>query len=512
MYSYEQMIKAVKLYIKLGKRTALTIQTLGYPTKNTLKSWFKTYQLHGDLPQGYERKKTLFSAEQKTNAISHYFDNGCNITYTARCLGYPCRATLRKWLQEQHPELFKSEYHLTKTANFNRQQKTQAVITLQARKGSVKQIANMVGVSRQTLYHWKNQLLANQEMRAMSDSTIKKKIFKHDDLLKEKQTLEQQVKRLRMEHDILVQSNELLKKELGIDKTKLTNREKTQLVDTLKNDYPLLILLQSVDLARSTYFYNKSRLNTCDKYADVRAKMVELFHENYQSYGYRRIVSELKKQHIVISEKVIRRLMAEENLKVTFSRRKGFNAYCGEFNPAPENLLKRNFKSKAPNEKWLTDITEIRIPAGKVYLSPIVDCFDGLIASWSIGTSPNAKLVNTMLTSAISTLKDEQKPIIHSDRGAHYRWPEWMRIVEKSGLVRSMSRKGCSPDNAACEGFFGRFKNEFLYNRDWSNVSISELIKQVNDYIQWYNEKRIKQSLGYKSPIQYRQELGLIES
>ena len=117
-----------------------------------------------------------------------------------------------------------------------------------------------------------------------------------------------------------------------------------------------------------------------------------------------------------------------------------------------------------------------------------------------------------MLASAIATLKNEQKPIIHSDRGAHYRWPEWMRIIDESGLVRSMSRKGYSPDNAACEGFFGRFKNEFLYNRDWSNISIPELIEQVNDYIHWYNEKRIKQSLGYKSPIQYRQELGLIGS
>lgn len=204
--------------------------------------------------------------------------------------------------------------------------------------------------------------------------------------------------------------------------------------------------------------------------------------------------------------------MVEENLKATVTRRKGFNAYSGEFNPAPENLLNRNFKSSVPNEKWLTDITEIRIPAGKVYLSPIVDCFDGLITSWSIGASPNAKLVNTMLASGIATLKNEQKPIIHSDRGAHYRWPEWMRIIDESGLVRSMSRKGYSPDNAACEGFFGRFKNEFLYNRDWSNISIPELIEQVNDYIHWYNEKRIKQSLGYKSPIQYRQELGLIGS
>lgn len=150
------------------------------------------------------------------------------------------------------------------------------------------------------------------------------------------------------------------------------------------------------------------------------------------------------------------------------------------------------------------------IPAGKVYLSPIMDCFDSLITSWSIGTSPNAELVNSMLTNAIATLKNEEKPIIHSDRGAHYRWPGWIGTVEKAGLVRSMSRKGCSPDNAACEGFFGRLKNEFFYNRDWSNISIPEMIKQVDDYIQWYNEKRIKQSLGYKSPIQYRKEIGLI--
>ena len=109
MYSYEQMIKAVTLYIKLEKRTALTIQTLGYPTKNTLKGWFKTYQLQGDLPRGYQRKKTLFSVEQKTNAINHYLENGCSMTYTIRCLGYPCRSTLRKWLRERHPNLFKSE-------------------------------------------------------------------------------------------------------------------------------------------------------------------------------------------------------------------------------------------------------------------------------------------------------------------------------------------------------------------------------------------------------------------
>lgn len=88
--------------------------------------------------------------------------------------------------------------------------------------------------------------------------------------------------------------------------------------------------------------------------------------------------------------------------------------------------------------------------------------------------------------------------------------PEWIDIVNQAGLVRSMSRKGCSPDNAACEGFFGQFKNEFLYHRDWSHVSLSEFIQQIDKYIHWYNKKRIKKSLGFKSPIKYRQDMGII--
>jgi transposase InsO family protein len=115
-----------------------------------------------------------------------------------------------------------------------------------------------------------------------------------------------------------------------------------------------------------------------------------------------------------------------------------------------------------------------------------------------------------MLDKAISSLKSDEKPVIHSDRGGHYRWPGWIERMEQAGLTRSMSMKGCSPDNAACEGFFGRIKNEMFYNRDWRGVSIREFIKILNDYLVWYNEKRIKASLGYMSPVQYRRSLGLL--
>jgi putative transposase len=105
-----------------------------------------------------------------------------------------------------------------------------------------------------------------------------------------------------------------------------------------------------------------------------------------------------------ISEKVVRRLMKQECLVAATSKRRRYGSYMGEISPAPENLLNRDFGAGAPNEKWLTDIKEFQIPAGKVYLSPMIDCFDGMVVSWSIGTRPNAELVNTMLDAAIDKL------------------------------------------------------------------------------------------------------------
>jgi transposase InsO family protein len=202
--------------------------------------------------------------------------------------------------------------------------------------------------------------------------------------------------------------------------------------------------------------------------------------------------------------------MQEEKLIVPNVKRKKYNSYKGEITPAVPNVIERDFHAEQPNIKWLTDITEFHIPAGKIYLSPIIDCFDGLPVSWTIGTSPDAELVNTMLDNAIGTLKESEHPIIHSDRGAHYRWPGWIERMENAGLTRSMSKKGCSPDNSACEGFFGRLKNEMFYGQSWKDVSIEEFITILDEYIHWYSEKRIKLSLGGMSPLQYRRSLGII--
>ncbi|BEP95429.1 hypothetical protein GmRootA79_38130 [Acidovorax sp. A79] len=135
--------------------------------------------------------------------------------------------------------------------------------------------------------------------------------------------------------------------------------------------------------------------------------------------------------------------MKQESLVVAKPTRRRYTSYLGEISPAPENIISRDFQAAVPNEKWLTDSTEFQIPAGKVYLSPIIDCFDGMVVSWTIGTSPDAELVNTMLDAAIETVaQTTDRPVVHSDRGGHYRWPGWLSRMNDANLTRFDVQQG----------------------------------------------------------------------
>ena len=371
-------------------------------------------------------------------------------------------------------------------------------------------VAEKFGVCRPTLYNWKNQLLGREAPASMKHTNQSPPAREREELERQLALLRLEVRQLRLEQDLLNKANELLKKGLGVDLQLLSNREKTLLIDALREQYALPELLAQLDLARSSYFYHRARTAVGDKYLSVRQAITDIFESNHRCYGYRRLQASLTRQDVAISEKVVQRLMKQESLVVAKPRRRRYASYLGEISPAPENLINRDFHAMAPNEKWLTDITEFQIPAGKVYLSPIIDCFDGMVVSWTIGTSPDAELVNTMLDAAIETVAETtDRPVVHSDRGGHYRWPGWLSRMSDANLTRSMSRKACSPDNAACEGFFGRLKNELFYPRDWKSTTIEQFIEVVDSYIRWYNEKRIKISLGALSPTEYRASLRL---
>ena len=235
----------------------------------------------------------------------------------------------------------------------------------------------------------------------------------------------------------------------------------------------------------------------------------DVFENGKRRYGYKRVHLELRSAGIVVSAKRVMRLMTAHGLVPLSESVKRYSSYKGEIGGAPANLVNRDFHAANPNRLWVTDITEFRIPAGKVYLSPVIDCHDGMPVAWTIGTSPNAALANGMLESACATLRPGETPIIHSDRGCHYRWDEWIRICKSHGLTRSMSAKGCSPDNAAAEGFLGRLKQEFFHKRSFQGVSIDEFITLLDEYMVWYRDKRIKLEYGM-SIMDKRIQLGLV--
>ena len=321
---------------------------------------------------------------------------------------------------------------------------------------------------------------------------------------------EERIRRLELENDILRGAVDLLKAgSLG----SMGNMEKTALIDKLRleSDRPLRELTGSLRISKSSYEYCRAKLRAKDRHAQLRADIRRIFDGAGGRRGYRYVHNELREGGVVVSEKVVRRLMAEEGCKVAYlKRRRRYSSYKGEISDAPPNLVGRDFHADAPNELWLTDITEFKLPGGeKAYLSPVIDCYDGLVVAWRIGRRPNAALANGSLEDACGTLSPGQRPVCHSDRGCHYRWPGWIGICEGNGLVRSMSRKGCSPDNSACEGFFGRLKNEFFYHRDWDGVAVESFMELLDGYIRFYNERRKKQSLGWMSPMQYRISKGL---
>ena len=376
---------------------------------------------------GYARSKPKYSDEQKKVAARHYLDHGRCLAATLKALGYPSRETLAAWVDELYPETKHPVVGKARSVPRPPELKQAAVIELCTRQTSAQVIAQKLAVSRGVLYKWKNQLLDPEGAASMKPNNDSPPDPERAELERQVQSLQRDIRKLQLEHDLLKKANELLKKGLGVDLPLLSNQEKTRLVDALKQLYSLSELFTELDLARSSYFYHRARLRAADKYGGVRRTIADIFALNHRCYGYRRIQASLGRQHVFISEKVVRRLMRQECLVVAAKRRRKYGSYLGEISPAPDNLINRDFQAAAPNEKWLTDITEFQIAAGKVYLSPMIDCFDGLVVSWTIGTRPDAALVNTMLDVAIETLADgSDRPVVHSDRGAHYRWPGWL--------------------------------------------------------------------------------------
>lgn len=177
--------------------------------------------------------------------------------------------------------------------------------------------------------------------------------------------------------------------------------------------------------------------------------------------------------------------------------------------PGVRNLLERDFTALEPETKWVTDITELKTRQGKLYLCIVLDLFDQRVVGWSMHHRQDRQIVIQAVQMAVWQRQGSHPVILHSDRGSQFRSGDYQRYLAANGLVCSMSAVGHCGDNAACEGFFGRLKTELFYSRNWLCTTIEEFVAAVDCYIRWYNEARIKISLGFRSPIEHRRSLGI---
>mgnify|MGYP000595574565 CR=1 FL=1 len=261
--------------------------------------------------------------------------------------------------------------------------------------------------------------------------------------------------------------------------------------------------MRALKLARSSFYYHAQSNNAAESYLDEKHLIKKIYHEHKGRYGYRRIHLELKNQGVILNHKTVQRLMSQLGLKSTV-RPKKYRSYRGESGKVAPNILKRDFSATKPDEKWVTDVTEFKVKEQKVYLSPVVDLFTQEVVAYKVAKNACLPLVTDMLTEALSKLDGDSKPVIHSDQGWQYRHRSYQKKVVDSGLTQSMSRKGNCLDNAVAENFFALLKTEMYHNQSFKDAN--ELIEQIEDYIEYYNTKRIKAKLKGLAPIEYRNQ------
>ena len=269
----------------------------------------------------------------------------------------------------------------------------------------------------------------------------------------------------------------------------------------LRHKYDLSILLNHTNMARSSFYYYHKRSKSSDKYKAIKELISTIYHRHKGRYGYRRITDELQNKSIIINHKTVFRLMKLLGLK-SIIRLKKYKSYKGEHGKIAPNILERNFKATAPNQKWATDVTEFNVAGNKLYLSPIIDLYNQEIISYELTERPVFNQVVMMLKKAFKKIPNNTNLTLHSDQGWQYQMKQYQHLLKEKGIIQSMSRKGNCLDNAIIENFFGILKSEMFYTQKFK--SIEQLKQEINKYIIYYNNERIKSNLNKMSPIKYR--------
>lgn len=261
--------------------------------------------------------------------------------------------------------------------------------------------------------------------------------------------------------------------------------------------------------------YWQKQFDRPNKDEEVENKVKEIFELHKGNYGYRRVEKDLRAEGLIVNSKKVRRIMKKLDLKcVSFTRKsRKLNTYRGTVGTIAENLINRRFDTCIPHQKITTDTSEFKyyeidskgkLVIKKAYLDPFLDMFNREIISFSISKKPSAESISKALKEAIDkTSECKYRRTFRSDQGWAYQMKSYSKTLKDNRIFQSMSRKGNCLDNSPMENFFGVMKQEMYYGKIYN--SFEELELAINEYIYYYNHKRIKSKLGWKSPVVYRE-------
>lgn len=271
--------------------------------------------------------------------------------------------------------------------------------------------------------------------------------------------------------------------------------------------YPITVLLKISNISKSTYYaWRKAKDIITNKDIEDRyivCKIKELYEKHKGRYGVDRMTHALEQEYsIKINRKRTYRLMKDNGYLAVIKAKKNYKK-PGKANPK-HNVLKRNFTTSCPFDKIATDITEVKDKGKKIYISPIKDLHTHVIEATEIAEHANLELGMKMLEK-IRNNSIAEGTIFHSDQGGIYNSETFQKYLEENNFIQSMSRKGTPIDNSPMESFFGTLKSELLYN-PLIDLKDKNMKDEILDYIWYYNNERIQKSLGYLTPMQYKQK------
>ena len=264
-------------------------------------------------------------------------------------------------------------------------------------------------------------------------------------------------------------------------------------------------LLKAMVMARSTYYYELSKTDAvAERNEKLMSEIMIIFEENKQRYGVRRVYAELKNRGYNVNHKRVQRLM--HNMELFGKRPKEkYHSYKGEVGKVADNIINRDFTTTAPLQKWTTDVSQFNFPWGKCYISPILDMNNNEVISYDLALHPNLEQTVRMLDRAFEKFPSVEGLIFHSDQGWQYQHAYYRNALKEHGIIQSMSRKGNCYDNCIMETFFGRLKNEMYYGYEKEYTSFEEFSKAIDEYIDYYNNKRIQAKTKWMPPVKYRE-------